>query len=377
MNFERQLRNLMTLEDPGPDFAAGVIKRMKGRTISRRRLVLVSTALVFAAAAAMLGLQLPEPHPVVADEPGQAAPAPLPSDAVRSTEPVAAVVIPTAISGTNASKSFTVAVLPLTLEPDVSVSRMAVESFYVALLEKLRKVPDLVLVDPQAPSQYRIAVKGLAPTTGRGIAASNTVFAASVTSAMNSSSNSLQSNVTASSGQWRVQVVADFAQQTPDATGSGVPTRSSGSGVSISPASGIATTWETYQDGNGVRVASFTGSYLAGECIPYALQDARQACPEPADAASTQVDLLRKRIFPAEKMLRDMVVELQNPALTGQARVVALVELQAVGRRENAMWDAATLHAILELATRPRIRSSAPWPGAHCGGCAIPNSSSR
>ncbi len=299
----------------------------------------------------MLGLQWLEPHPAVVAAPEQAAPAPIPADAVSSTETAPAVAVPASNSETKSPLSFTVAVLPLTLEPDVSVSREAVESLLHCVAgEKLRKVPDLVLVDPQARSQYRIAVKGLAPTTGGGIAASNTVLANAVTSATDSSNELLQSNVTATSSQWRVQVVADFPQQTAGATSSGVPTRSSGSGISISPASGIVTTWEMHQDGNGVRLASFTGSYLAGQCIPYALQDTTQSCPEPADVAATQVDLLRKRIFPAEKMLRDMVVELQDPALTARARVVALAELQAVGRREKISWDAATLHAIVDLA---------------------------
>lgn len=367
MKFEKQLRSLMTLQDPGPHFAAGVMIRVKGRTTGRRPLVLVSTVLVVAAAAAMLGLQLFEQQPaLVTAEP--AAPthieAIVAADEVSPTEAIPAVVIPASVAEVKSTKSFTVAVLPLTHEPDVSVSRVAVESFYAALLEKLRKVPDLVLVDPQSSSQYRIAVKGLAPTTGGGIAASNTVFASAVTIATNNPDKLRRSNVTASSGQWRVQVVADFPQQTPGATSSGAPTRSSGSGVSNDLASGVATTWETYEDENGVRLASMTGSYLAGECIPSALQDASQSCPEPADVAATQVDLLRKRIFPAVNVLREMVVELQSPALTGQARTVAMMELRNLASREKITWDAASLHAIFDLAISTSHAEQRPWPGA-------------
>jgi hypothetical protein len=212
-------------------------------------------------------------------------------------------------------------------------------------------IPDLVLVDPQVPAQFRITVKGLDPAQASEPTPLQAALAKSLAARAAKPANLRQNSVPGSSAPWRTQVTVDIMQS----SGLG----SMGSGGGVDPLSDTAFSFEKKPDANGAKYTSDTGAYLAGEWTRSLPQGASTTCPAPESVAAAQVDQLRKRVFPVEYVLREMMAGLQDPALSEQARTSALFELQMLARQGQDTWDPATIQGIVDLANAtkdPQLR---------------------
>ncbi len=308
---------------------------------TRSRWILAGTILVVAAAAASLGWQLLQPPPevIAAPAPGLAVPA---MSAIDEPVPTAAELpaaevpgaIPASAPVVKSARTFTVAVLPLDQTHTAPASVVPVEAFHSALLQRLEKVPNLVLVDPAASAQYRITVKGFAATgfpTG-----TDHPFAEALRSQM----------PTTAAPQWRVQVVVD--EPTKDSPSRSMGSRNMGSGINMGPG-GVSTLWDMKSDDSGTRFTTETGGILAGECVPSA-PSRTAVCADPAQVAATQVEMLRKRVFPAGLVLPELIAALKAPEMTEEARTLALLELSSLVRRDKIEGDTHVVLAIADLA---------------------------
>jgi hypothetical protein len=326
---------------------------VSGDTAAKRprtgnRFILVGTVLVVAAAAAMLGVWLRDPDPVRAMQmpqplPGIPVPLERETEAPLAADPVEFKAAPPAVAAVaveaESPHSFTVAVLPLTQESGLPASESALKSFYSSLLENLRKVPDLVLVEQNASPRYRIAVKGLATITATELAAQEGRFPNSLKSTIASAIS--RGAITAESTQWRVEVVVDNPQQAS-------PVPVSGGGEVSSGASGASVVWEKRSGTDGTRFTGRMGSYLVGECTSVASMAASMSCPDPAGVASMLVDLLRQQAFPAESALWDVLTRLQNSS-TGEPSDNDMGKLHLLMMGGKLNWDADSIHAVVSV----------------------------
>jgi hypothetical protein len=124
--------------------------------------------------------------------------------------------------------------------------------------------------------------------------------------------------------------------------------RNLGMGTTIGPG-GVPTLWESNVDDRGTRFTIETGGILAVECVP-SMQSGTAVCSDPIQVAATQVELLRKRVFPAELVLPELIAALRTPGMTEDARTLALLELGLLARRDRIEWDTPLVLAIIDLA---------------------------
>ncbi len=158
MNIEQRLRENLIAEDPGREFTAGVLARVKRRRRGRGRFILGGTVLMVVAAAAMLGLHptIPPTHSVAASSGAAEAVRILGSPTVGDTTgPDSADESgrKTAASQDAIPKAFTVQVLPLRGGTDDPVVRRLAQQHYDKLIEELRAVPGLVLISPEQDAE--------------------------------------------------------------------------------------------------------------------------------------------------------------------------------------------------------------------------------
>lgn len=342
---------------------AGAAAAKSSRT--GNRYILIGTLLAVAAAAGMLGAHLLKPahraaampvpavsafDPPVLNAPMTEAVVPADTGEPEEVAPVAAA----AASEVKSANSFTVAVLPLRQESGDPASRAAVESFYTLVLEKLRKVPDLVLVDEDTVAKYRIVVRGVdlgaAPEPGPAAApesnptvdlSSGVPLSKSLDMMMAHLSKLADSKVVPGSAQWRVELVVDMPQQMllPDFA----------SGQLVDPRTGSAMSYERKQDAHGVRFASLAGAYVAGACAPSLSQEPAEACSMPATLATWQVDLLRRNVFPVRYVLQELALQMQSTSATAQERETALMQLQTLTSGGKVSWDAANIATLVDM----------------------------
>ncbi|HYP80365.1 MAG TPA: HEAT repeat domain-containing protein [Steroidobacteraceae bacterium] len=245
------------------------------------RLILLGGSLAVSAAAAMLIIQFRPTTEVVAPvQPtgGEAVKDSVPeqsAETVTAAVPIAGVpaagknaVVPAPI----AQKPFTVRVLPLQNGAQDALSRSAVETFYMSLLDRLRAVPGLTLLTPQsagtaddAPAAYEISVKGYGSV---------------------------------SAGKWNVELKAQA--------------------------------WSVGADRRVLATVPFSVQGGAGEfCTGEQASSTGRPCSDPASMASTQVDMMRNVLFPADPAATSRVrAQLLDSSLDPAARLAALTELR-------------------------------------------------
>jgi hypothetical protein len=185
MDFEQQLRAAFAPCDPRPALRTAILARRSALRWSGRRsgqgsrTILFGVIIAVAAAAAMLASQLmqqpaiqgaaavtaqePDPVPAVVADP---LPPTSPAPALTQEKPAVVDAIPVA-------KPIIVIV---ELRNDATGAAIpAVEASYAALLDNLRTLPDVMLIEhvpgvtaPTATADYRLVVTGSGPMTGSG-----------------------------------------------------------------------------------------------------------------------------------------------------------------------------------------------------------------
>jgi hypothetical protein len=176
MDIELRLREIMTPEDPGVQVTDAVMSRVAAGDAGNTqrapgRAVLYGTILVALAAAAMLGLWLnsasPDTDVIRAAVPVQAVATPLgeTSSPVQSqAEPAAA---PEQQPAALPPGSFTVRVPALSITGNDPAGAALTQKFRDRVIDKLGRVPGVVLVDPEAAGEFevRISFRGTVPSS--------------------------------------------------------------------------------------------------------------------------------------------------------------------------------------------------------------------
>ncbi|HTQ36693.1 MAG TPA: HEAT repeat domain-containing protein [Steroidobacteraceae bacterium] len=357
---------LLPLE-PGADFTASVMARVEQRWSHRRQAtasarstdrrrrnhgVLFAALLVLAAVLALLALRWPaiawRPLPagsakakpaVVRQAPGQSATSLVESAAARTGDTTGA---PSSMTAADIYPHYSVIVMPLRQEAQDPAARLSMEMFYAALLDELRKVPDLTLLVPgitAAPvdggrlADYLLTVTGLATTAlpsgdlnfhfteGAGAGAAfppNNLLSAGVMILPGGSADSPAAP--ASSRQWPVEIRMQPIGQ---------------------PESGSFTsTFEVGAD----------GAAGAPDCLVNPEADGT-ACITAARLAARQVEMLRTRFFPDLLANQQLLAEVRDDDLPDAQRNRALADLlgtQLHGRAQGL--DTVGIDTIVEYA---------------------------
>lgn len=327
--FEKQLRGLISREDPGAGFTEKVLALMKARMTNRpragRRLIVIGVAAIALAAAAMLGVYLWNP------EPGASA-AVMPTLAPGSNESVEAIVAAESPAPVvteqkdhemrieaveEAATPFVVLVLPLQNNVTDSVGNRALDSMYAAFLKLLREIPGVTLLEqdptigtPGSKPDFRITIQNMTPTI-------NGKFLYS----------SLQVD-----------------KLRPDGTVRG-----------------------TFAGTSTIEVAPVCETTLAN-----ALKYGAARCEDAVGTAASMLDLLRKTVFPPEPGLRrQMQARLLDRSLDSLQRLQALTDLWQFGRfapgantrtAVTPLRDPVDIRGAVDLATTaidPSVRAGA------------------
>lgn len=167
MELEQQLRAALAPRSPGPALRAGVMVRVRASKRGRGRYFLWGATLVIAAAAAMLASRVTN-HPPAAEDPVAKVEFVQPGTTEAAPPEPVVEAGPELPATTTAVKPFTVSIqLQNEAKEDAAA---AVETFYRSLLDKLRAVPGLVLVDPaqdgSSGADYTLRVLGTGPHEG-------------------------------------------------------------------------------------------------------------------------------------------------------------------------------------------------------------------
>jgi len=309
MDLEQQLRAALAPTTPGPQVRAAVKLRLaeKSHRGSVNRWVLVGAVLALGAAAAMLAMRLLEPAAttVIAESvhvldvpPGDAPDAPVSVD-TTSTETTSATQDSEAPPVGPAVQPFTVNVPPLKSDVDDPSRKAALETVYTTLVDGLRDVPGLTLVDATATADYRLTLEG----------------------------NAAPASATAKDDFW-VNMAAE----------------------QIGPAGRVLRGYHTGATG---EVAPACASPSSMDTLSY------PTCADPIGVARRLLVTLRKSVFPVDPQLqRDLRARLFDQTLEPGERRQALADLGSLGRGSAAMGafpaglrDPAVVRAAIQLAS--------------------------
>lgn len=312
MDIERQLRDSLALRDPGAEFEDAVMARLAAPVRAPRRKrrgpnrgVLFGTILIVAAAAAMLVLRLMHPQPPVSAATTVPDPVAEPIQVADVAElPAAAGSGPQSVEeeagpAEAAVKPFAVRVLPLQNDAKDAAGRDAIASLYAALLDRLRAVPGLTLLEPdqagstpEAQPDYRITIRG-------------------------------------------------------DGLGAGDQFRGTMQAETMKP--------------DGTVRGNFVGTYT-GDAAPHcrstlplsALSASTPSCADPPGVAAGLVGRLRTMVFPPDPSVRrQLQVQLLNRSLDARQRLQALADLAVLGSARFSVGAGST--AGLEALRDPAV----------------------
>lgn len=322
MQVEQTLRAAFASCNPPADFEDDVMRRVSAAAWRashgpRRpgRVILFGAILVVAAAAAMhtfLRSRVPQPQSAVVASPALPVVSPVVEDV--SAPPVTVVqeeprageaAVPR--SAAPPVKVFTVRVLALENAATEANARSAVDRFFQTMLDELRAVPGLTLVEPdslatapEATLTYELQLRG------RQVG-----------------------------DEPKYQVSMEV--------------------LTIDPDQKVA------DERLRPRMSTSIGGDIAPVCAGGARDDL--TCTDPADVAAFQIRLLRTKVFPPDASLRqELQAELVNPAADQRRRINALTDLaswrttladgRAMTSGSSVLRDPEVLRAAIDLAAR-------------------------
>ncbi len=327
MDLEQQLRAALAPARPEPQVRAAVMARLAadpGRRVANRW-VLMGAVLALGAAAAMLAIRLLEPdtsaivdsshvpavQPIGTNDPpvplDTATTQALPEIQRKEPQPVAPGINP-----------FTVQMLPVKSDVEDAARKAAIEAVHAALVDGLRAVPGLKLLEPATPgSEAPVSANYSLALEGKAAYASATF-----------------------KGDFSVNLVAQ--RLAPD----------------------------------GRMLGNFytgTAGEIAPGCATPASMDllaSDSSCADPAGVAGRLLATLRKMVFPPDPQLqRQLQARLVDQALGADERLRALVDLGSLGRASGAivrdafpagLREPAMVRAAIQLASTtqdPAVRA--------------------
>jgi hypothetical protein len=339
MDFEKQLRNILAPQDPGPRFTSRMLHLLARAQARRRsrRIVLTGALLALAAAAVMLALDLSRPSKMAMNIPAVPT-GEMPVAATPGSQPfpnASSQLERTSTEGNVVPRSgniFTVAVLPLRHEMEDAPNREAAEEVYRALLTSLASIPNLVLVDPTTSADYTLTVTGKAESAKVAGLPLPTARPFPVPAG----ADAITARIKSPAGQFRVQVRLDSATQQN-------------------------------------RKWDYTTILVIGP-LPNLCQATigrtPWLCVTPTSRVPQAIEDLRLQVFPPDlSMQREFRARLRDSALEPEDRIMSgLLKLSMLSRTPRSGfwegdWEPADLAAALDLSKPRRPDLPDNWRG--------------
>jgi hypothetical protein len=314
MDFEKELREKLRPQHPGPRFAEKTLRLMQHARARRKsgRIILSCALLALAAAAAMLVNHFVAPPPIpgvsvsTVSDPFVSSSA---SSSVVDKSPLPTLPMTPAVE--RPQNVFTVAVLPLRFEIEDASHRAAAREVHAAMLESLASIPNLALVSADTPADFTMTLTGKALRPDeRGIR-----FPASGPNA------AITERIMSPAGMYRVEVKIDAATQ----------------------------------DQRDRNFQTIVLGPLPDLCQPMNGRTPPM-CVTPMNRVQATLKDIRLRVFPPDFTLhREYLARFRNTSLTPGERSMALQELSGLSRERRigfweGDWQPADLALAMELA---------------------------